>query len=217
MPQAVPSRTGFTFQRWRCSKQSRHSSTRQDLNSVHNDERMAAILHAKKRIVGEKVASKSSSLDHAPSHPSPHSSAMPSRHNAQQSTRSQQPSNGSRKGHRWEGRGNTNKKRKAAASQSQPSAKRQRSDAPELKDEYYVRRTMRIPTPQEYPNAPKYLLTKPKASIVNVAHGSHLAECRSEFVALANDAHQCTAYYDSAMHNEAVIGEGRTKASRSVQ
>lgn len=216
MPPAVPSRTSFTFQPWLSPKQSRHSSTRQVLNSVHNDERMAAILHSKKINGGEKVASKSSSLDHAPSHPSPHPSAIPSRHNAQQSAQSQPSRKKGKKKHRWEVRGRTGNRGNAAASQSQPSAKRQRSDALGLRDEYYVRRTMRIPTPQEYPNAPTDFLKNPKASILNVAHGSHLATCRSEFVSLAYDACQCTAYYESAMHNEAVIGEGRTQASRSV-
>ena len=210
MPLAVPSRSSLTFQPWRSSKQSRYSSTRQDLNSVPNNEIMAAMLHGEKINGGQRVASKRSSLEHAPSHASNNSSAIPDAHESKES------SHASRKGHRWEGRGSTPAKRKAAASKSQPSAKRQCSKARELKDEYYIRRTMRIPTPEEYPDVPKDIFKRPKYTMTSVAHSNRLAECRSECLALDNDAYQCTAYYNSAMHSEAVIGEGRTMASHSV-
>ena len=72
---------------------------------------------------------------------------------------------------------------------------------------------MRIPTPQDYPNAPQNIFKTPKVSIYHVADG--LAECRSEINTLDESAFQCVAYYNSAMHNQVVVGEGRTKASSS--
>ena len=200
MPSAVPSCGSFTFQPWTCSKQTRYSSTGQDLNIAHDDERMAAMLHGKGENRGGKVASKRTPSEHAPLQPSRLSKIVKN------------------KSHRWEGRGSMGKKREkvAAALQSKLIAKQQRSNVPKLKDEAYIRSTMRMPTPQDYPSLPQDVFKNPRSSILSVAHGAHLAECRSEFVALAEDVYQCTVYYNSAMHNEAVVGEGRTEASRSI-
>ena len=210
MPSAVPSSGSFTFQPWTCS---RYSSTGHHLNITHGDERMAAMLHGKKRNRGEEVASKRTPLEHVP--------LQPSRHGARGSAQSEKP----RKKNHWEGRGSTRKKREKIAAEKKgvttaflgkSTAGRQRSNAPELKDEAYIRRTMRMPTPQDYPSLPQNVFKTPRSSIRNVAHGAQLAECRSEFVELARNVYQCTVYYKSAMHNEAVVGEGRTEASRST-
>ena len=215
MPSTLPSRGGFTFQPWRHSDQSPYSSTGQDLKAVHNYERMAAMLHGKKRNGGEKLAPKRPPLGHASSMPSLNQSTAPSRNDTRKSAQSNRPTKGSSKRiDRWQGRGNINRRRKAEIFESQRSAKRQRIDAPELKDEAYIRMTMQIPTPQEYPNLPHHVFKNPRRSIINVTQG--LAECRSEFIALDNNAYQCTVHYHSAVHNEAFIGEGRTQASRSV-
>ena len=216
MPSAVPSRNGFIFQPWRNSKQSRHSSFAQDFKTVIHDQRMAAVLHGKKGSGGGKDAARRSPSEHAATQPSSHQSANASRHNAQKSKQSEQSDNRPNRNHQREQPGTMSRKRKATGPLAQPSSRRQRSNAPKLKDEAYIRSTMRIPTPQEYPNAPEDVFKNPKSSIVRVAHGCQLAECRSEFTALSKDAYQCTVYYNSAMHSEAVVGEGRTQASRSV-
>ena len=220
MPSAPPSRGGFTYQPVRFSKQSRYSSTGQDLSISQNDERMAAALHGKKRDGGGKGAIaniRRPPLEDAPSQPS-HQSAIPSPNDVQKFkfTLSRRSNENPRQPQHREGRGSAGIKRVAIAAQNQPLAKRQRSDATKLKDEAYIRSTMNLPTPQDYPDLPKDVFKAPRKPIAVVAHGNHLAECRSEFVTLSRDAYQCTAYYNSTIHNEAAIGEGRTQASRSV-
>lgn len=209
-PSAVPSSGSFTFQPWICS---RYSSTGHDLNITHGDERMAAMLHGKERNRGQTVASQRTPIEQA--------TLQPSRHGARGSAQSEQP----RKKPFWQERGSTRKRREKktakresahVASLGEPIAERRRSNAPELKDEAYIRRTMRMPTPQDYPSLPPNVFKAPKSSILNVAHGRQLAECRSAFVELARNVYQCTVYYKSAMHSEAVVGEGRTEASRST-
>ena len=190
MPSAIPSCGSFTFQPWTCSKQKRYSSTGQDLNIAYDDERMAAMLHGKdRRNQGHKVGSKRTPLEHAPLQPSRDGA----RHSAQSQRRTNKPPS--------QQRGRTGKRGERAAS---------------LKDEAYIRSIMRIPTPQDYPGLPQHVFTNPKRAIFNVAVGAHVAECRSEIVRLADYAYQCTAYYNSATHNEAVVGEGRSRASRSI-
>ena len=172
-----------------------------------NDRMMAAMLHGKEPNRGGKLAPKGTPLEHAPS--------QTSRHGAGGAA---QPKGGRRKQQHWEGRGSKKNKEKAAAaaSQGEQTANRQRRNAPKLKDEAYIRSTMRIPTPQDYPSLPKSVFKAGKSAIITVAHGAQTAECRSEVVALADHGFQCTVHYNSAMHNEAVVGEGRTKASRSI-
>lgn len=207
MPSAVHARNTLTFQKWRGPKQNRYSSTGQELKTVQDDERIAAMLHGKKKNGGKDQPSK------APN-PSSHQSPTPSHHKGRSSVQSQQWINRSRKQAQQGHTDIVGGKRKATASLSQRPARRQRGNDPDLKDEAYVRSTMHIPTPQEYPDAPQDIFKNPKSSIYNIAQG--LAECRSEITALAHGAYQCTAYYTSAMHNQVVVGEGRTKASRST-
>ena len=179
---------------------------------MQNDERIAAMLHGNRRNGGGKETPNRPPPAHAASNHSPHQSATSSHHNAKTSTpvklsihkRSQKQY---QRGHTAIG----SRKRKATAPLSQRPARRQRGNATELKDEAYIRSSMHIPTPQEYPDAPAFIFKTPKGTIHNSAQG--LAECRTEHILLAKDVHQCTVYYNSAMHNQAVIGEGRTKAS----
>lgn len=210
MPSAVHSRNTLTSRPWRGLKQNRHSSTGQELKTVlqNDNERIAAMLFGKENNGGEKEASKSLPRKHATSNPSSHQTVMHSH------TQSKQPSEFPRKQAQLRKPAIVSRERKATASLSQRPTRRQRGNAPELKDEAYIRRTMRMPTPQEYPGTPQDGFKQPKVSIYNVANG--LAECRSETTALYQDAYQCTAYYNSAMHNQVVVGEGRTKASCSL-
>ena len=213
MPSAIHSRNALTFQQSRGPKQDRYSSTGQELKSMQNDERIAAMLHGEKRKSGEKESPERPSPVPAASTPSHHSATL-SRHNAQTDKHPEQPRNPPQRQAQREQPHVRTGKRKALASLSQRPATRQRGNALELKDEAYIRSTMQMPTPQDYPDAPRDFFKNHKTSMFNIAQ--NLATCRSEFTALSHDAHQCTAYYDSAMHNQAVAGEGRTKASLSV-
>lgn len=205
MPSAGHSRSVLTFQPWTISKRNRHDSTGQELNAVQNDERTAALLHGRRFNQGEK----------APSNSVSNQSATLSHHSAQNSnlTKQRNPPQTQVQRGRLDA---MSRKRKATASLSQRPARKHRSNTLELKDEAYIRRTMRIPTTQEYPGLPRGVFKNTKNFIFDLAHGHQLAECRSEFTALDEDAFRCTAYYNSAMHNQVVIGEGRTKASRAV-
>ena len=209
MPSALPSRHSLPSQTW---KGSRYGSTGQELKTAQSDERIAAILHGKRRDGGEKEVSKRSPAER----PAP-ASSLRSHHGVQKSAESKRPSNRPNNQAQFEKSGVGNRKRKANTHLNQRSARRQRHNPPELRDEAYIRSTMTIPTPQDYPDAPTDVFKNPKGSILNIAHGQQLAECRSEYTILAAGAYQCTVYYNSAMHNEAVVGEGRTQASRSIK
>lgn len=169
------------------------------------------MLHGKKRDRGDKEAFNRPQPEHTASDLTSHQSATSFRHNGQTSSQSNQPSDRPQKQSRRGQPGDLSRKRKATASLGRRPARRQRGNTPEIKDEAYIRSTMHMPTPTEYPDAPPDVFKNPKSSIYNLAHGRGLAECRSEITALAEDAYQCTAYYNSATHNQAVIGEGRTK------
>ena len=197
LPSAPYPRNALIFQPWRGPQQSRYNSTDQELKTAQNNERVAAMLYGKKENGEEKETSRRPMPEQAASKPSSHHSGVP------------QSSKSSKKQSKRE-RAVVSKKRKATASLTDRPARRKRV---ELKDEAYIRSNMRIPTPQDYPNAPQNIFKTPKASIYNVANG--LAECRSEINALDTYAFQCVAYYNSAMHNQVVVGEGRTKASFS--
>ena len=170
------------------------------------------MLYGKNEHGGEKGTSRIPMPEQAASSPSSQHTGVPSQHGAQTSKRSKQSSKSYKKQSKRE-QAAVSRKRKATVSLSDRPARRNRGNGPELKDEAYIRSNMRIPTPQDYPNAPQNIFKTPKASIYRVADG--LAECRSEIDALDKHAFQCVAYYNSAMHNQVVVGEGRTKASLS--
>ena len=170
------------------------------------------MLYGKKENGGEKETSRRPMPEQAASNPSSNHSGVPSHHGAQTSTQSKQSSKSTKKQTMRE-QAAASRKRKATASLSDRPARRKRGNGQELKDEAYIRSNMRIPTPQDYPNAPPNIFKTPKVSIYSVANG--LAECRSETNALDTYAFQCVAHYNSAMHNQVVVGEGRTKASFS--
>ena len=107
----------------------------------------------------------------------------------------------------------SSRKRKADNHISQRPARRRRGgkDAAhlELKDEAYIRKTMRIPVPEDYPELPAKLFKQIKGSIHDATQG--IAEIESDVKMLTNEVFQTTLRYKSAVHNEVVIGEGRSK------
>jgi hypothetical protein len=111
----------------------------------------------------------------------------------------------------------TSKKRKAEASLNQRPAQRQRGNQhalrPEMKDEAYMRRTMHIPTPEDYPNVSPRLFKSLKESLNDATQG--LAKLEFDVKELTNDAFRCTLHYKSAAHEAVVDGEGRSKVRNS--
>ena len=215
MPSATSSRSTFTFQSWRGPKQNRHHSTGQEFQTVHDNERMSAMLRGTGGNKGRKETLRTPPEHAASSHSSQQSAASSPpnvRTSSQSNQRSDRSHNQIQQGQL--GVSSRTRKRKATASLGRPSARRQRGNTPELKDEAYIRSTMHMPTPEQYPGAPSNVFKHPKDSIHSLTRDG-LAKWREEFTALADNAHQCTAYYTSATHNQVVIGEGRTKASRS--
>ena len=106
---------------------------------------------------------------------------------------------------------NGNRKRKAEAHPAERPARRSRHEQPKviLKDEAYIRRTMHVPTSQDYPDAPKGIFKLPKQAINNGTQD--LADLREEYKEIAKDAWKCTLTFDSASHKEVVEAEGRGK------
>ena len=174
------------------------------------------MIHGKKRSGAEKEAYQRFSPDNAASNPSSHRVVNPSHHDGQNSMQIKEQDNRASKRVALNRPGISSRKRKAIAPLSQGSARRQRSNTTELQDEAFVRSTMRIPTPEEYPDAPAGFFEDPKQHIFGLAHGQQVAKCRSQFTSAKKDAYQCTAYFNSSMHTEVAIGEGRNQAGRSV-
>lgn len=107
----------------------------------------------------------------------------------------------------------SSRKRKADDSISQRPARRRRGGQNavhmELKDEAHIRKTMRIPVPEDYPALPAHLFKQIKGSIHNAIQG--VAEIESDTQMLTDGVFQSTLRYKSVVHNEVVIGEGRSK------
>ena len=80
--------------------------------------------------------------------------------------------------------------------------------AMQLKDEAYIRNTMRIPTSKDYPDLSPNFFKDLKQNVVNRTMG--LVELRSSFQQLGKDCHSCTLQFKSAAREESVVGEGRS-------
>ena len=86
-----------------------------------------------------------------------------------------------------------------------------RSQRPRLKDEAYVRGTMHLPTSNDYPKLGSNFFKNTKASVINRTQG--LAKLHSDFKDLADNISECTLHFTSAVRNEVVTGEGRTRVN----
>ena len=182
-----------------------------------DDERTAAILNGKQRSGSEKQFSYGFPSEDAASNPASPRVVDHHHHDGRSSTQVKEQNNKDRRRANPKVQNNKGTYRIRIKQPSNArSAGRQRINHPELQDEAFVRRTMHVPTSEDYPYAPRNAFKNPRRFIFDLAHGQQLAECRSEFTSLGKGAQQCTAYYDSAMHTEVVIGEGRTNAGRSV-
>ncbi len=208
MPAAVHPRNVLALDSWRDSQQSRQASSYQDSKQSNGDDRTAAMLHGGRKGGGSNNTNKSSNVHKAPN---PHSSQAESSQNPRlsyQYARSQRPQPDRKEAFR-----NSNRKRKAEEATAQRSSRRPRvsSAPPALKDEAYIRRTMHIPTPKDYPQAGPEIFKNPKAAINDGTQG--LATLDHQYKMIAQDVWQLTLAYKSPGRTESVIAEGRSKVS----
>ena len=220
MPYVAHTRNVLALPSWRHLKQERQNSTAQESSSVQDGERTSAILHGKTRGAG-LVGKESTSNDTSNVRTSRATSTVRQRDAKSQPIKAVNPpesaSNSSRR-HRVDSSvrpapPGSSRKRKADNSISQRPARRRRGDQDaanlQLKDEAYIRKTMRIPVPEDYPDLPANLFKQIKASIHDATQG--IGEIQSDIKMLTNQVYQTTLRYKSAVHNEVVIGEGRSK------
>lgn len=80
-----------------------------------------------------------------------------------------------------------------------------------FKDEAYVRRTMHVPSPKDYPEARRELFTSPKSYLIRLTQG--IASFNSNFTEQTKHMFRCDLTYDSAAHKISVDAQGRTKVS----
>ena len=220
MPYVAQTRNVLALPSWRHLKQERQSSTARESSSVQDGERTSAILYGKTRgpgLVGKKSTSNGTSAVRTSRATSPTwqtdaNSQMvravnPPKSESKSSRRHwvHSPKKPAPPGH--------SRKRKADNHNSQRPARRRRGDQDaahlELKDEAYIRKTMRVPVPEDYPELPANLFKQIKASIHNAIQA--IAEIEPDIKMLTDGVFQTTLRYKSAVHNEVVIGEGRSK------
>ena len=224
MPCVTHTRNVLALPSWRRLKQERQSSTAQESSSVQDGGGTSAMLHGKTKSPG-LVGKKSTFNDTSDVRTSRATTAIWQRDAQSQPIKaiklSQSASNSSRR-HRAHSSvkpapPGSSRKRKADDSTSQRPAQRRRGgqDAAhmELKDEAYIRKTMRIPGPEDYPDLPANLFKNIKGSLHDASQG--IAEIQSDIKMLTSyrtmEVFQTTLRYESTVHNEVVIGEGRTK------
>ena len=220
MPYVTSTRNVLALPLWRRQEQERQSSTAHETGSVHDGERTAAILHGKEsslRLVGKEGTS---------SHTSDLQTSRATTKVWQRNPKSQPvkavkpPQSASNSGRRHRPHpsvkpapSESSRKRKADDSISQRPARRRRGDQDaahlELKDEAHIRKTMRVPVPEDYPALRAHLFKQIKASIHDATQG--VAEIESDIKMLTDGVFQTTLRYKSAVLNEVVIGEGRSK------
>ena len=193
---------------WRSLKQQRQNSSTQEMKWMHDSERISAVLHgkpAKLASASNHVGGASKNQNRVSHRPQTEQQSQPPRQKQQgrQSRTEKEPL--------------TSKKRKAEASLNQRPAQRQRGNQhalrPEIRDEAYMRRTMHIPTPEDYPNVTPRLFKSIKESLNDVTQG--LANLEFDVKDLTNDVYRCTLRYKSAAHEAVVDGEGRSKVRDS--
>ena len=220
MPYVTHTRDVIALPSWRRLKQGRQSSTAHQTSSVQDEERTSAMLHGKRSSPGpvgrESPSSHTSEFQtsratttarqknpksqpaKAVKPPQSASNSSP-RHRAYPSVKPAPPG--------------SSRKRKADDSIGQRPARRRRGgqDAAhlELKDEAHIRKTMRIPVPEDYPTLPAHLFKQIKVSIHDATQA--VAEIESEIIMLTDGVFQATLRYKSSVHNEVAIGEGRSK------
>ena len=214
MPKSIHSGGTRSLKPWRHYEHARRKSTLQEVNSHDGNERAAAVLHG--RVTQQPSRNHTRSPAVAPAV----APALPQQN--KQRNHNLNPDANSRPRHAQQANSTVGlvpqlqgRKRKAAPHPEQRPPRRsrqQRSHAPQtLKDEAYIRRTIHIPTAQDYPQAPEGIFKAPKLAITNGIQG--LATMRSQFVELASDVWRCTLSYESASHNQVVEAEGRSKVS----
>lgn len=108
--------------------------------------------------------------------------------------------------------------KRSAEKLPEPPSRRQRRNQPKmpLKDESYIRSTMHVPSPQEYPELPSELFVNPKPVLHDVIQGA--GHILSEFASIAGKSaggHRCTLTCESYGTFESItaVGEGTNKVT----
>ena len=215
MPSAIVRRDMSTLRSWRDPKifsQQRQASTAQESLRPSEDPRASAVLHGPKgaaahsqRHVNQKRSSNQT--------PPPNSASQPQhwqQPNSQPDSVSRLSSNGTR--HSMPRRGK--RERETQIDGDPRSARRRRlepTSAGGLKDATYIRRTMHVPTREEYPKLPAKLFTNPKEQLHNALHG--LGAFQVQYARIGNNVHRCALSCNLAPSepSEVVSGEGGSK------
>lgn len=217
MPYVTSTRNVLALPLWRRQDPERKSSTARESSAVQDGERTSAMLHGKKSSLG--AVGKESTSGHT-SHLRTSRAPTTVWANSQPAKAVNHPQFASNPRRRYRAHPSvkpappgSSKKRKADDFISQRPARRRRGgqDAAhlELKDEAHIRKTMRVPVPEDYPALPAHLFKQIKGSLHDATQG--VAEIMSEIKMLTDGVFQTTLRYKSPVHDEVVIGEGRSK------
>ena len=195
----------------------RQSSTAQESLRSSDDPRASAVLHGRRLPAPQP--------QNLPTHEKSAKGPPPLHQNTLQSQQSQrtkaQPGNvdtHSRNGNRHiTSRGGKRHREAEMHGDSRPARRRRtepNSTAP-LKDAEYIRRTMRVPTIQDYPMLKQTFFTNPKEQLHNALQGS--GKVRTNFTSIGQDLFRCTisCTLSSSEPAEVVTGEGRSKVCTS--
>ena len=221
MPSATRPRNVLARQSWRDLRQERQNSTAQESRPIQEMERTSAMLHGKRGQSGSTIQEASSrTISQNRSTHAANATSQRSPAKSQQTTSPQSPPRHSKKQQRPEQRILdqfapllSGKKRKADQAINQRPARRRRDDRGtarlQLKDEAFIRKTMRVPTPEEYPNLSRNFFKEIKSSIHNATQG--FAEIQADTRMLTGEVFQTTLHFKTTAHDEVVVGEGRSK------
>jgi len=191
----------------------RQASTAQDSLRSSDDPRASAVLHGRRRPAPQSQRSSNhdrSAKESPPLHQNTSQLQQSQRTKAQRGSvdthsRNSNPNSISRGGKRQRGAEMLGDPRPARRRRMEPT-----STAP-LKDADYMRRTMRVPTIEDYPMLKHTFFANPKEQLHNALQGS--GKFRTNFAGMGQDLFRCTVSctFSSSEPAEVVTGEGRSK------
>lgn len=222
MPCFLPARDAFILQSWQDPKlvhQSRLTSHSQITNTRAEDIRSLATSHIKQQNQPTELGFELSlNLKPPPSQ-------LLSRGRADDSHTSPL-----KKAPEYTGVGSRSKKgrttvtsmpKRSAEKFPEPPSRRQRPNQPQIpfKDESYIRSTMHVPSPQEYPELPPELFVNPKPVLHNVIQGAgHILSEYAPMTGKSRGAFRCTltCEFYGVLESITVVGEGINKVTPYV-
>lgn len=219
MPSAIPRRDILSASTWRNSKalsQQRQASTAQGSLRHDEDPRASAVLHGRKGSMPH--SQQPSNHDRPAEHPRLRADTS---HPQKTQLPEIQPEglgktvNNSQEISTWHRR----KRARDSDMPQNPRPSRRRRVEPTstavLKDAAYIRRTMHVPTQDDYPRLKSALFNKPKQRFHNDLQG--FISLKTEYSSIGRDLFRCTlsCSFSQADPTEVTTGEGRNKVSSS--